>query len=499
MEPRSQRRLLSVLRHILPGAIAAGDLHPNLLYARESKLECSFPVIIGGMVLDIHAKPFTPAKPGTTTPGKVEYVRGGVSRNVAECMSKLWSKPFLISVVGLDMPGELLLEYWKSSGLPMDGILKHPGISTPVVSNIFDVSGELAAAVASVEAVVSFFLLRDTLLNPILGNRTKQFPHLHLKFSMFPNSNFSYCSRNINWIQQFRHHISSAPILMLDANLLPSSLEAACHIAAEYRIPVWFEPVSVSKSKRIAPIAKHVTFASPNEAELFAMANALSSGDAQCSYKNIGERQSVEDLLQDLKPAICILLEKGIKFLVVTLGADGVFLCSGDGAEFSKSYVDTGSSSSGLRLCEIVNENFPSKQSACTINPEQIKNHAYILHLPALPASVMSLTGAGDCLVGGTLASVCAGLNVMQSIAVGISAATAAVETRFNVPHQYDLTRIAGDVKRILCAAKLFWIDHRQTLMQRRGAHEEEDTERFTKISIKLMELQLQNSQLLQG
>lgn len=30
-------------------------------------------VIIGGMVLDIHATPSIPANPGTTTPGKVSY------------------------------------------------------------------------------------------------------------------------------------------------------------------------------------------------------------------------------------------------------------------------------------------------------------------------------------------------------------------------------------------------------------------------------------------
>lgn len=36
-----------------------------------------------------------------------------------------------------------------------EGILKNKDIETPVVCNIFDVNGEVAAGVASVEALVS--------------------------------------------------------------------------------------------------------------------------------------------------------------------------------------------------------------------------------------------------------------------------------------------------------------------------------------------------------
>ncbi|GAY67604.1 hypothetical protein CUMW_257860 [Citrus unshiu] len=57
------------------------------------------------MVLDIHATPSFPANLRTTTPGKVNYVLGGVARNVAECMSKLGAKPYMISALGLDMAG----------------------------------------------------------------------------------------------------------------------------------------------------------------------------------------------------------------------------------------------------------------------------------------------------------------------------------------------------------------------------------------------------------
>ncbi|GJM89702.1 hypothetical protein PR202_ga05914 [Eleusine coracana subsp. coracana] len=152
------------------------------------------PVIIGGMVLDIHAKP------------SVKYIKGGVARNIAECMSKIGTRPFMISVVGNDMAGDFLLNHWRSSGLCTEvagsavfvlfaifvilGILQVNDVATPVVSNTFDRSGELIAGVASVGAVEKF-------LTPY-------------------------------WVYRFRSQISRAPLLMLDANLPSESLKAAC-------------------------------------------------------------------------------------------------------------------------------------------------------------------------------------------------------------------------------------------------------------------------------
>lgn len=37
---------------------------------------------------------------------QIVYTLGGVARNIAECMSKLGAKPYLISAVGFDMAGQ---------------------------------------------------------------------------------------------------------------------------------------------------------------------------------------------------------------------------------------------------------------------------------------------------------------------------------------------------------------------------------------------------------
>ncbi|KAJ6368632.1 hypothetical protein OIU78_001083 [Salix suchowensis] len=328
MENSAQRRLERVSGHLLSPIEVNNGLSQVLIKSgqRNNEEEEGDPVVIGGMVLDIHATPSLPLNPRTTTPGKVHYVLGGVARNIAECMSKLGTKPYMISALGNDMAGKLLLEHWNSASLSTEGIMKHQGIKTPTICNIFDTEGELAAAVASVEAV------------------------------------------------QSKQNIFSAPVMMVDANLSLPALKASCQLAAESNTPVWFEPVSVAKSRRIVSVVKYVAFASPNEDELIAMANAL-------SHENIF--------------------------------------------------------SGALQI--------------------ERSSHLFSVHFPALPASVVRLTGAGDCLVGGTLASLCSGLDIMQSIAVGIAAAKFAVEGEVNVPSEFSLDTITDDARSIYSAAKILF------------------------------------------
>ncbi|XP_047309271.1 pseudouridine kinase [Impatiens glandulifera] len=373
------------------------------------------PVIIGGMVLDIHATPSVPADLCTTTPGKVEYMLGGVARNIAECMSKLQTKPYMISAVGVDVAGNILLDNWKSSGLSIEGIQRCKSIGTAIVSNTFDVKGELVVGVASLEVIEKF-------LTP-------------------------------EWIKHFNSNICSAPIIMVDANLSPRALEMSCQMAAKAGVHVWFEPVSVVKSRRVVSVAKHISFASPNEHELIAMANALSHEEIFTlnPHDFNGSQNSVESLFQKLKPAIWVLLEKGIEAVIVTVGSNGVFLCSKRGRKFWKSSDKLHNFDSSLY--KLVN-------SSCG------RDHFFgaskfggdfgffAMHFPALPASVVRVSGAGDCLVGGTLAALSTGLNIMQSISVGIAAAKTSIEVDANVPSEFSLAKIAEDARTVYFAGK---------------------------------------------
>lgn len=50
---------------------------------------------------------------------QVKLIRGGVARNVAECMSKLGSKPFIVSIVGIDAAGGYLVFSCMFNLLPL--------------------------------------------------------------------------------------------------------------------------------------------------------------------------------------------------------------------------------------------------------------------------------------------------------------------------------------------------------------------------------------------
>ncbi|KAL6502531.1 hypothetical protein OROHE_024536 [Orobanche hederae] len=394
-------------------------------------------VVIGGMVLDINATPSMVANPRTTTPGKVHmmmmmpicrqvrYTLGGVARNIAECMSKLGTKPYMISAIGFDLAGSLLLEHWRSAGLSVEGIKRSQDIETAVVCNIFDGKGELAAAVASVESIEKF-------LTP-------------------------------EWIQKFKYNIRSAPILMVDANLTPPALLASCRMAAECETSVWFEPVSVTKSMRIASVVKYVTYTSPNEDELIAMANALSCRDKFLPIqRDSGSNKfPIRSLFRILKPPAWVLLEKGIEVVIVTVGPQGAFLCfkTINGSRKCNLSKNGPFSFSRRLLYEAINLSCPPNKILGPTPKSKGSNYNIAVHFPALSASVVRLTGSGDCLVGGAIASLCAGLDIMQSLAVGIAVAKGAVESEGNVPVEYELDRIADDAGAVYSRAELVFCE----------------------------------------
>lgn len=59
--------------------------------------------------------------------------------------------------------------------------------------------------------------------------------------------------------------------------------------------------------------------------------------------------------------------------------------------------------------------------------------------MPALPATVVNCSGAGDCLVAGCLFGLARGLNAVASLAHGMAASRAAVESQGNVPARFSL------------------------------------------------------------
>jgi len=392
-EAQRQRRMATIARHFTDST----SLHALAYeHQQQRKPGDSVPVVIGGMVLDIQATP-TGGRllRGSTTPGEVSYARGGVARNVAENMALLGARPFLISVVGDDVAGEGMVSHWKSLGLSVEGIRRCKGTTTPVVSAVFDKQGELAAAVADTCAIEE-----------------------HL---------------TAEWIKKFEDVIKRAPVVMLDANLLAPAMESACHLAKEANVPVLFEPVSVAKSVRASKFLNLITYVSPNEAELVAMAESLVN---KRLVDDEEKREMAEPAMSLWRMRHCIkaLLDTGLAFIILTMGSHGAVLCS--------------SPSSNRR--SVNRSPLPSYNN----NHNKSETEIRFLHFPALPATISNLSGAGDCLVAGTMVALSLNEDVSSALAFGVSASKWAVEADVNVSPNLDHRLVSDGAKKIASMAQ---------------------------------------------
>eukprot|EP00873_Tetraselmis_striata_P029045 jgi/Tetstr1/449309/TSEL_003824.t1 len=224
------------------------------------------------------------------------------------------------------------------------------------------------------------------------------------------------------WIRSFTSDIAAAALVVVDANLDEATIGAVAEMASSAGVPVWFEPVSVAKAARAAGCLRHLAIVSPNQAELRAMALAagfpeLHGAGAEGKAGETG--REFEAQLHALAPYAGWLLGRGVGAVVLTLGAAGAA-------------VLTAAPGVGVEA-----------------------------HLvAALPARVVSLTGAGDSLVAGCVAAMALGggaVSLLAALVTGMAAAKMAVESELNVATELRdgaavaaLTKNAGGRKLLL-------------------------------------------------
>ncbi|KAK9821409.1 hypothetical protein WJX74_010586 [Apatococcus lobatus] len=363
-------------------------------------------VVLGGAVLDLHARPVAgyPLHAGGTVPGTVRQVAGGVARNIAECMARIGSqRPLLVSIVGNDGAADALRASLHAADLESHALMAKPDVATATCLTLVDADGEVAGAVADVAGM--------DCLRP---------EDVRLQAS----------------------HIQRAPVIMLDANLPADCLQEAATLAQAAQVPVWFEPTSPPKSVRAVPMLPSMTFVSPNSNELIAMANGLRAAEGlphlpdqpqhdmpqsgiSSSSSSSSHASHARQKLDSLQQYIRTLLEAGVQHVVLTLGAEGAAWCCFSSClnPFSLLAAASSSQCSGA----LVRGQDSRKRSPA--NQDMV-----VLHIPALPAQIRSLIGAGDSLVAGCMDALLRGLQPGQALAYGVAAAKHAAESSANVP-----------------------------------------------------------------
>lgn len=197
---------------------------------------------------------------------------GGVGRNIAENIARLGSSVALISVVGSDALGDILLDHTAAAGVSVEHVARTDQ-STGTYTAVLDVDGELIVAISDMAATAE--------LGP-------------------------------EQLRQASDVIGSAGVLVLDGNLSLDAMQVALDLAVGVRAIV--EPVSVPKAAGLkAAIDGRVYAVTPNRDELAALTDAPTATDGE------------------IEAAANVLLAKGVELVWVRLGERGSMLCTIDG------------------------------------------------------------------------------------------------------------------------------------------------------------------------
>jgi pseudouridine kinase len=230
-----------------------------------------FVAVIGGANMDIHGKPARALRRHDSNPGMVHSSPGGVARNIAENLARLGADCRLISAIGNDHYGQLLLQQCRDAGIDMQHVQQIDSAQTSTYLSVLDGSGDMHVAINDMAIIEE--------LRP---------ERLRSQETM----------------------LKQAALIILDTNLCDDTLAWLTDTLAEKTIFV--DAVSTVKAKKIKPYlaAIHTLKTSLIEAE------ALSGLRARTQ----AERRKLAAWAHG----------KGVSRLFITLGEDGVFYSTND-------------------------------------------------------------------------------------------------------------------------------------------------------------------------
>jgi len=204
-------------------------------------------------------------------------------------------------------------------------------------------------------------------------------------------------------------------IVVADGDLPSDVLEAVCRRARGWGCAVCFDPATVSKAPRCLPALPFIDYLAPNTEELLEIARAIDTTRGISSEESRppgrARRRTVNgdgvpDVFFRVAAAVDAVLGRGARHVLLTAGKYGAGLYW--------------SCETGIRLA----------------------------HCPALPAnSIASVNGAGDCLLAGFVRGLSLGRRKEEALALGVSSAAQALETKDNVPDPFDAARLAADAR----------------------------------------------------
>ena len=283
----------------------------------------SYCAVVGGVNVDIGGRSDSALIAGDSNPGRVSVSLGGVGRNIAHNLVLLGADVRLLTAFGQDAHGRNIAASCANLGIDTNHALQVAELPTSTYLYIAQPSGEMALALSDMQV----------------------------------------CSRiTPAYLQSQQQTLHNARVVVADTNIPAESL---IYLAENCHAPLFCDPVSTAKAEKLLPILGKIHTLKPNRLE----AELLSGVPIQ----------SREDALTAAKA----LLEKGVKRVFLSMGADGVLAAT-------------------------------AKQQ---------------LWLPNLPGHMVNTTGCGDAFMAALVWAWLEGLDLEQTALAGLAAGAIAMES----------------------------------------------------------------------
>jgi len=229
--------------------------------------------VVGGITADIEGDPFGQLIPGDSNPGKIRISYGGVGRNITENLARLGASVAFISAAGDDFVGRGAASELAALGADVSHVRLIQGENTSMYISILNILGDMEIALCNMDVLER--ISRD-FLDDAIGM------------------------------------LRASGIVCLDTNLTEDVLEYITGKLEMEGVPMFLDPVSVTKAARVKKIIGRFHSIKPNriEAQEISGLNILSS--------------------EELSEAGRWFTEKGVKRIFITLGGGGVYYREGE-------------------------------------------------------------------------------------------------------------------------------------------------------------------------
>jgi len=283
----------------------------------------SYAVVVGGVNVDIGGCSYGPLVAADSNPGSVRLSLGGVGRNIAHNLCLMGTDVRMLTAYGDDTYGQKISASCSELGIDVSHALRPAGCATSTYLYLTGPEGEMALAVSDMEICKQ--------ITP------------------------TYLAANLPLLQ-------NAQAVVVDTNIPEESL---IYLAENCSVPLFCDPVSVTKAGKLRTVLSKIHTLKPNrlEAELLSGIPIHSLSDAEKATEK--------------------LLETGVKRVFLSLGADGVYAAEG----------------------------------------------TQRLHLANLPGNMVNTTGCGDAFMAALVWAFLKDLDLHQSALAGLAAGSITMES----------------------------------------------------------------------